>query len=131
MKRYLSVFLVVLSCLVGFSSCDEDIMDEITLQGKEWRVGSVSGYSPYEVGDRFSFYSNNRFVVTGNDGMVEYGTWHVKKKKLQMHFEGSSYNVDFEAPIPFLDDDHCVLDCYDYVYDTHYQLSLYYLVDLG
>lgn len=130
MKRYLSVFLILMSVVLSFSSCNEDIMDEVVLQGKCWRVTNAPAHSPYDIGDLFSFYSNDRFVVQGVDGMVEYGTWRVKHKKLQLHFDGSSYDVDIEAPIPFLDDNYCTLECFDYVYDCNYNLNLVYVLDL-
>lgn len=130
MKRYLTSLLLLLTAVVCFNSCDEDIMDEIALQGKCWRVAHTTGDCPYEPGDRFSFYSNNKFVVTGADDLIEAGTWKVKKGKLQMSFARTEYEIDIEAPIPELNDNHCTLVCYDYDYDINYELELYHYSDL-
>ena len=131
MKRYLTSLLLLLTAVVCFNSCDKDIVDEITLEGKCWQVLRASYGCPYEAGDRFSFYSNNQFVIEGDGGLLESGSWKVNDGKMQIKFGHSANAVDIEAPMPVLNDDYCTLDCHDYIYDMDYTVELYNAGDLS
>ena len=124
MKKILSLTCLMLFTMLSMTSClTEDEWAENVLASRSWRVVEVEGWSDYRPGDEFYFYSDGSFEFVGY-GLHDYGRWRVYRNKLQIRFGGSKYDVDLEAPIPILDHDYAVLDCYDYMKDAHYRLRL-------
>lgn len=120
--KTLSILLLTLPLLSGCS--DNDYYAEYTLSNKAWRVVEVSGMSPYQRGDVLYFYRNGDFEIVGYNGLHETGIWRVRAHTLELLFDGSNLPVDIDAPMPILDGDYAVLDCYDYYYRTRYTLRI-------
>lgn len=125
MKKTVSLTCLLLFAMFTLTSCmTEDEWTENVLSSRSWRVVEVEGFnSPYRYGDQFYFYNDGSFEFVGYN-LHDYGRWRVRNEKLQLQFNNSGFAVDLEAPIPILDHDYVMLDCYDYMLNTSYRLRL-------
>ncbi len=116
--------LVALVSLLSLTGCEDDWWASDTLVGT-WRVVEVGSYEepPYQYGDRFTFYSNGEFNVTGSGNLYETGTWNVSSRRILLNFT-QSYHPEIVAYISQMDNGYMSLSVTDNTYHTTYQLRL-------
>ena len=124
-KPIMTVLLLMVTAFF-LTSCvdDSDEYAHMVLRNRAWKVVESTNYYAYSPGDVFFFYGDGSFETRRYNGAPEYGYWNVRGSNLLMRFNNSQNSIDIEAPIPVLEGNYVVLNCYDYMYNTTYQIRL-------
>lgn len=121
-KKNISILLITFTCLLALNSCEEAWWGRSYYLDGEWRVVEVQGYSNYEPGDSWFFYSSGDFYALGAGNLQERGVWERQGRMLYIAF--NSYEPEIEGYIRTYEGDYLVLDINDYTYGTRYTLRL-------